>query len=354
MFDGDIIDINKADLNWPSQIMKIQPIDFQWQMEDPFIFCAHHNDDYPKGNADQAITVPLRGRNVGSDFSGKDGWSMYHGETVPGFPAHPHRGFETVTIVLKGIVDHHDSKGARGRYGNGDVQWLTTGAGCQHSEMFPLVNTDKGNPLELFQIWLNLPAKDKFAPPAFKMLWNEDIPVLNVIGANGKYTKVRIIAGSMIGNDAIPPCPDSWAFKQENRVGIFLMRMFPDAVLYLSEGSETLNRNLYFYEGEGTITIDDTKISAGNRIKLAGNSEVKITNSDKEAYMLLLEGEPIKEPVVQYGPIVMNTEQEVRKAFEDFQATRFGGWKWNRPDPVNDINSGRFADYIDGTSERKG
>jgi len=85
MFDGDIIDINKADLNWPSQIMKIQPIDFQWQMEDPFIFCAHHNDDYPKGNADQAITVPLRGRNVGSDFSGKDGWSMYHGETVPVF-----------------------------------------------------------------------------------------------------------------------------------------------------------------------------------------------------------------------------------------------------------------------------
>jgi len=353
MADGNIIDIKKTDLNWPSQIMKIQPIDFQWQMEDPFIFCAHHNDDYPEGNEDQAIASPLWGRNIGSDFSGKDGWSMYHGETVPGFPAHPHRGFETVTIVLKGVVDHHDSKGARGRYGNGDVQWLTTGAGCQHSEMFPLVNGERGNPLELFQIWLNLPAKDKFALPAFKMLWGEDIPVTETAEGNGKKTSVRIIAGSINGKEAVTPCPDSWAYKKENHVGIFLLRMEPDAVFTISAGTETMNRNLYFYEGKGTISIDNTQVSSSNRIKLAACREIKLTNGKEESLLLLLEAEPIKEAVVQYGPIVMNTEQEVRQAFMDFQATRFGGWKWNRPDPVNDVTSGRFADYIDGRKEKR-
>lgn len=86
---------------------------------------------------------------------------MYHGKSVPGFPAHPHKGFETVTIVLQGVVDHFDSKGCFGRYASGDVQWLTTGKGCQHSEMFPLVNREQSNPLELFQIWLNLDRNGK-------------------------------------------------------------------------------------------------------------------------------------------------------------------------------------------------
>ncbi len=92
----------------------------------------------------------LAGREIGNDFVGLDGWSMYHGDVVPGFPVHPHRGFETVTIVRTGLVDHADSLGAAGRYGSGDVQWLTAGRGVQHSEMFPLFNPDRDNPLELF------------------------------------------------------------------------------------------------------------------------------------------------------------------------------------------------------------
>ena len=111
----------------------------------------------------------LAGRNIGQDFAGKDGWSMYHGDTVPGFPSHPHRGFETVTIVRNGRIDHSDSLGATARFGGGDVQWLTAGKGIVHCEMFPLLHTDAPNPTELFQIWVNLPAKNKMAEPHFTM-----------------------------------------------------------------------------------------------------------------------------------------------------------------------------------------
>jgi redox-sensitive bicupin YhaK (pirin superfamily) len=109
--------------------------------------------------------VEFEGREMGSDFSARDGFSMYHGEPIPGFPGHPHRGFETVTLVRKGRIDHADSLGAAARFGGGDVQWLTAGKGIQHSEMFPLLNSDQPNPLELFQIWLNLPARTRWWSP---------------------------------------------------------------------------------------------------------------------------------------------------------------------------------------------
>lgn len=141
-----------------NSISNIQPIGFHWNTVDPFLFCAHHNDHYPKGNDHQGPDDSLSGRNIGQDFTIKDGWRMYHGERVPGFPEHPHRGFETVTIVLEGFVDHSDSHRASGRYGEGDVQWMTAGSGMQHAEMFPCVYKSRPNPLHLFQVWLNLPA----------------------------------------------------------------------------------------------------------------------------------------------------------------------------------------------------
>jgi redox-sensitive bicupin YhaK (pirin superfamily) len=101
---------------------------------------------------------------------------MYHGEPCPGFPRHPHRGFETVTIVRAGLHRPRDSLGAAARFGRGDVQWLTAGRGIVHSEMFPLLDTRRPNPLELFQIWLNLPARSKMADPHFTMFWAGDIP----------------------------------------------------------------------------------------------------------------------------------------------------------------------------------
>ena len=165
---------------------------------DPFLFCVYHDDKYPAGNGNMAPNASLAGRQIGQDFSGKDGWSMYHGQTVPGFPSHPHRGFETVTIVRKGLIDHSDSLGATARFGGGDTQWLTAGGGIVHSEMFPLMDATQPNPLELFQIWLNLPAKSKMVPAHFTMLWNEKIARHTATDANGKTTEIAVIAGSLM------------------------------------------------------------------------------------------------------------------------------------------------------------
>ncbi|MEQ9325617.1 MAG: pirin family protein, partial [Polyangiaceae bacterium] len=143
------------------------PLGFPWVAADPFLFCVHHLDEYPRGNDEMGPEASLAGRKLGMDFDVKDGWRMYHGQVVPGFPAHPHRGFETITIARQGYIDHSDSLGATARFGHGDVQWMTAGNGVVHSEMFPLVHRDRDNPTELFQIWLNLPKKDKLVDPYF-------------------------------------------------------------------------------------------------------------------------------------------------------------------------------------------
>ena len=157
-------------------VLQTVPLGFQWATADPFLFCVHHLDRYPAANEHMGPAASLEARDLGMDFAGADGWRMYHGSTVPGFPQHPHRGFETVTFVRQGYIDHSDSLGATARFGRGDVQWLTAGRGIVHCEMFPLLDQHGPNPCELFQIWLNLPAADKMVEPYFTMLWNEDLP----------------------------------------------------------------------------------------------------------------------------------------------------------------------------------
>ena len=334
-------------------IKLIEELDFRWMVENPFLFCAHHRDQFPNG---QETLGPdpksLIGRSMGNDFTLKDGWRMYHGETVPGFPAHPHRGFETVTIMAEGFVDHSDSHGASGRYGDGDVQWMTAGKGMQHAEMFPLIKQDEANPLHLFQVWLNLPAKDKFVEPHYKMLWSEDIPVIAQTDEFGKKRSIRLIAGTYQETGALEPAPDSWAHEPDHKVTILLVSVDPGATFELSPVNSTINRNIYFYEGSH-LTINETNIDPMSRVKLDGNSSITITNGDQPGHFLLLEGEPISEPVVAYGPFVMNSMEEIRQAFHDFNETGFGGWPWDQLDPVNSIDAGRFAKYADGTFEER-
>ncbi len=333
-------------------IISIKPLDFMWPVRDPFLFCVHHHDDYPAGNDEMGPAESLRGRNIGSDFTLKDGWRMYHGEKVPGFPAHPHRGFETVTVVINGLVDHSDSHGQAGRYGNGDVQWMTAGKGLQHCEMFPLLNKEGRNPAELFQIWLNLPKVKKFAEPHFKMLWNEDIPVYRLTDAGGRTADIRVVAGVIENVFAPEPAPDSWAADSNNEVAIWTIKMQAGFKWTLPVAGVSVNRSLYFYDGSSMI-FDGQKIPVNNCVEVKADAEVIIENGNTESYLLLLQGKPISEPVVQYGPFVMNTQGEIRQAFVDYQETEFGGWPWERSDVVHPRERGRFAKHLDGREEVK-
>jgi redox-sensitive bicupin YhaK (pirin superfamily) len=333
-------------------IINIKNLGFQWDTNNPFLFCVHHLDAYPRGNNEMGPDASTGGRRLGNDFVLKDGWRMYHGRRVPGFPVHPHRGFETVTIVLEGFVDHADSMGAAGRYGMGDVQWMTAGAGMQHAEMFPLLNRDRENPLELFQIWLNLPAVNKFVKPYYKMLWSEDIPRFSAVDEDIFRTEVTLIAGSIGDLHAPRPNPDSWAAAKENEVAIWLIRMAAGARWEIPPASREAKRSLYFHRGPA-IQVGGRDIHSPKAIDLRADRPVLLENGPDESHMLLLQGRPINEPSVQYGPFVMNTEAEIRQAFADYRKTEFGGWPWPHPDQVHGPSKRRFAKYPDGTEEVK-
>jgi redox-sensitive bicupin YhaK (pirin superfamily) len=332
-------------------ILGIRPLGFQWETADPFLFCVHHDDAYPAGNEVMGPAAPLTGRRIGQDFEGKDGWRMYHGEKVPGFPHHPHRGFETVTIVRTGLIDHADSLGAAARYGQGDVQWLTAGAGVNHSEMFPLLNREKPNPLELFQIWLNLPRASKFAKPHFTMFWADRIPHYVTRDQDGKSTEVTIIAGSLDDRAALQPPPESWASRPESDIAIWIIRMEPGARWTLPAAKKGTNRTLYFFRGS-ELRADGRDIPSYHSAGLRPDAEVALENGRDECELLLLQGKPIGEPVVQYGPFVMNSAEEIQQAFADYRRTQFGGWPWPTSDPVHPQDEGRFAKHGDGHIER--
>jgi redox-sensitive bicupin YhaK (pirin superfamily) len=333
-------------------IISIRALGFQWDTQDPFLFCVHHEDKFPKGNDQLGPATSLAGRHIGDDFIIKDGFRMYHGDTVPGFPGHPHRGFETVTVVREGLVDHADSLGAAGRYGQGDVQWMTAGKGVQHSEMFPLLHKDRENPMELFQIWLNLPKKNKMVEPHFKMLWGETIPKYSHKDKNGKSTKVEVIAGTLEKYKAVPPPPDSWAADPTNEVAIWNIQMEPGAQWTLPKASPGINRTIYYYIGD-SISIAGQTISKYHAVIVHADIDLDIQNGNTEARLLVLQGKPINEPVISYGPFVMNTKQEINQAFEDYHQTQFGGWPWPKSDQVHDRNVGRFALHADGKKEVK-
>jgi quercetin 2,3-dioxygenase len=333
-------------------IKSIKPLGFPWQTQDPFLFCVHHKDHYPKGNDLMGPAVSLAGRNIGQDFAPNQSWRMYHGEQVPGFPAHPHRGFETVTIVTKGLVDHSDSLGAAGRFGFGDVQWMTAGKGVQHCEMFPLLNNDKENPLELFQIWLNLPKAKKLTAPHFAMLWADAIPTYVNKDLNGKATQVRVIAGRIDTTHAPAPAPNSWAANEKNEVAIWTVKMEAGATWSLPKASANINRSLYFYDG-ASIKIAEKNFSTHQAIELHADQEVILENGNTESYLLLLQGNPINEPVVQHGPFVMNTQAEIQQAMNEYRQTEFGGWPWPSYEHVHPREKTRFAKYPDGKEEIK-
>ncbi|NNE75403.1 MAG: pirin family protein [Acidimicrobiales bacterium] len=349
-----------------SAVQQTFPLGAQWPTIDPFLFVAHHHDDYPPGRPDLGPAASLAGRQIGSDFSATDGWSMYHGDVVPGFPQHPHRGFETITYVRSGLIDHADSMGATARFGRGDTQWMTAGRGVQHAEMFPLLRQDAPNPAELFQIWLNLPAADKMVEPYFTMLWAESTPTVIEKDADGRRCEITVIAGRFGDASATPPPPDSWAAKAEADVAVWHLDFearaelslpaadssLPGADSSLPGGGSDTQRVLYVFEGS-SVTIDGELVPAGTGALVDASVDLTIVAGDGPVGVMMLQGRPIGEPVARYGPFVMNTRDEVQQAFTDYQATQFGGWPWPDAAPNHGPDKGRFALHADGRVENR-
>lgn len=228
-----------------------------------------------------------------------------------GVGEHPHRGFETVTIVYSGEVEHRDSTGKGGVIGPGDVQWMTAGAGILHEEFHSSAFAQKGGELKMMQLWVNLPAKDKMTAPGYQSITKEAIPVVALPDDSGS---LRVIAGRY--GDVTGP---AHTFSPLN-VWDITLRQGSHLALDLPEGWSTA-----LIVAEGDMTINGTAQAGEAQLVVLSQEGAKIhLEATRDAKVLLMAGEPLNEPVVGYGPFVMNSKTEIAQAISDFNSGRFG------------------------------
>ncbi len=226
---------------------------------------------------------------------------------IAGFPDHPHRGFETVTYMLAGRMRHRDSAGHEGLLEDGGVQWMTAGRGVIHSE----IPEQKDGVMEGFQLWLNLPARSKMTHPWYKDFASAEIP--EYVTAN--HVTVRVIAGSSNGV--------SGAVSRDTTEPLYLDIHLPAGVVFSTALPATHNAFIYVYRG--TLEVGDTQITSGRMGILSNTLEADGVelSATEEARVILVAGKPLKEPIVQYGPFVMNTQEEIHQALDDFRSGHF-------------------------------
>ena len=255
------------------------------------------------------------------DFSSND--PVYY---LPGFPWHPHRGMETITYMLNGYAEHGDSMGHKGTIGPGDVQWMTAGSGIIHQEM---PKGDKKGVMGGFQLWANLPAVNKMMDPRYRDVGKATIPEISL----DHGVKVKIICGKVNGVEgpvkdividpeyldvAIPP---NASFSHPAKTGHTVFAYVIEGEGYFDKGKDS-----YAYEVEGVNYFDFQRkclVGSANLVIFHDGDEVLVTTKDKPLRFLLISGKPIKEPIAWYGPIVMNTQQELKIAFEEYQNDTF-------------------------------
>lgn len=227
-----------------------------------------------------------------------------------GVGSHPHRGFETVTIVHDGEVEHRDSAGGGGRIGAGDVQWMTAASGLVHEEFHGREFARRGGMFEMVQLWVNLPAKHKFAPPRYQTLLAADIPTVELGVGQGK---LRVIAGEYAGQKG--------PARTFTPVHVWDVRLNGKARLAVPDGFHTA---LVVLQGSVRVNADALVGPASYALFDPRGSAIEIESTTGDAKALLLSGEPIDEPIVGYGPFVMNTTEEIRDAIRDFQSGKMG------------------------------
>jgi redox-sensitive bicupin YhaK (pirin superfamily) len=176
------------------------------------------------------------------------------------------------------------------------------------------------------------------------MLWGKDIPVISIIDDTGKETVIELIAGSIDGTDALPPTPDSWAADPQNRVAILTARIESGGKWVIPQTDAGVNRMVYFYKGSGLL-VDGMNVSSYKAIQIKSDRDVEIQAADTDCFILMLQAKPINEPVMQYGPFVMNTMQEIQDAFRDYRETEFGGWPWPVRENTHGPGQDRFAKH---------
>ena len=232
--------------------------------------------------------------------------------TQRGVGEYPHRGFETVTIVYEGEVAHRDSTGAGGTIGPGDVQWMTAASGILHEEFHSDAFAQRGGPLEMVQLWVNLPARDKMSAPGYQTLLNADIPQVALPDGAGH---LRVIAGDHAGHHG--------PARTFTPIDVWDVRLHAGATTALQSPA---GRTLALVVLHGTVLINGQEVArAGQLVHLDRAADTVHLEANNDVTLLWLSGEPIDEPVVGYGPFVMNTEEEIRQALDDFRSGRFGG-----------------------------
>ncbi|WP_017475206.1 pirin family protein [Pseudomonas sp. PAMC 26793] len=228
-----------------------------------------------------------------------------------GVGQHPHRGFETVTIVYKGEVEHRDSTGAGGTIGPGDVQWMTAAKGIIHEEFHSEAFARSGGALEMVQLWVNLPAKDKMTDAGYQTILDGDIPTLPLADNAGS---LRLIAGEFDGVKG--------PARTFTPIDVWDMRLNAGRSVTLDLHA---GRNTALVVLRGTLRINATEVAQEGQLALFERDGTQLRlESSYDAMVLLLSGEPIDEPIVGHGPFVMNTEQEIHQAFADYQSGQFG------------------------------
>lgn len=326
-------------------VIREQTAELHWDTADPFLFASHHFDLYPKGNELQAPPyAEVKGKDLGQDYRKQFGYRMYTGKVTPGFQLHSHWGYETITVASKGYVDHFDSLGNQGRYGNGDVQWITAGGRYHHCEMYPLVHQDRDNPQLITQIMLNLPLSEKNTEPTVRTIWNENLSVLK-----GEGWRATVIAGEFEGKKGIKPPKNSWASDSGHHVLILRIEMEANATIEISP-SGSVNRNIY--TTEGPIFIGEASYLNNTRLKVDPTVPLTVRMGDVPSEIWILEGDPIGEKQVSWGPAVLGSTKEVREANNIIRQKELEDWPWQYVNQKQPLGTERFFRSADGTELR--
>lgn len=259
---------------------------------------------FPSGNNIRKEVSPFLMLDFGASFY------FPPSDTPRGVDVHPHRGFETVTIAYKGAVAHHDSAGNSGVINPGDVQWMTAGAGILHKEYHEQNWSKKGGDFEMVQLWVNLPKSHKMTPPKYQELTAANMPKVILPDAKGQ---VNVIAGDFNGTKG--------AATTFTPVNLFDIKLKAGAEL---DFTTPITHNTTLLVINGDITVNGEKAGQHDFVMFRDNAEGISIKANEDATLLVLSGEPIDEPIAQYGPFVMNTQQELMEAIDDFNSGKFG------------------------------